>query len=65
MLGRVKRELRTSPIVLLGGEESRLSFSVGVARWRESDDAQGLLRRVDEALYRAKAGSRSSVVLAE
>ena len=65
VLGRVGRELRASPVVLAGGEEVRLTFGAGVARWRKGDDAQGLLRRAAGALYRAKAGSDDAVARAD
>jgi diguanylate cyclase (GGDEF)-like protein len=67
ILGRVDRELRASPLALPNGKEARLSFGAGVARWRDGDDAQGLLRRADGALYRAKAeeGGKNVVVHAD
>ena len=67
VLGRVGRELRASPLALPSGEEVRLSFGAGVARWRDGDDARGLLRRADGALYRAKAeeGGNNVVVRAD
>jgi diguanylate cyclase (GGDEF)-like protein len=38
--------------------------SAGVAAWRPGDDGHALLRRADEALYRAKAAGRDRVELA-
>ncbi len=63
ILGRVDRELRAAPVALEGDEKVRLTFGAGVARWRNGDDAQGLLRRADEALYRAKAEGGKNVVV--
>ena len=65
VLGRVGRELRAAPLTLAGGQVVRLTFSAGVAEWRPGDDARGLIRRADEALYRAKEGGRNAVVHAD
>ena len=62
-LERVGSELREDPMVLPGGERVHLTFSAGVVRWREGDDAQALFRRADEALYRAKAAGEGTVVV--
>ena len=63
LLGRVAAELRAAPLALPGGGEARLTFSGGVGRWKAGDDAQGLFRRADAALYRAKGAGRNRVVV--
>jgi diguanylate cyclase (GGDEF)-like protein len=65
MLKRVEQELRAVPVELAGGEKIRLTFGAGLARWRDGDDAQELLRRADGALYRAKQGGKNVVVRAD
>ena len=52
-------------MVLPGGAEVRLTFSGGVSRWEAGDDAEGLFRRADEALYRAKEAGRDTVLRAD
>lgn len=63
VLERAAEELRLGPPVLPSGEEARLTFSAGVGRWRAGDDVQGLFRKADEALYRAKAAGRNTVIV--
>lgn len=43
----------------------RVTASFGVAAWRPADDGEALLRRADEALYRAKAKGRNRVEAGE
>ncbi|MDT3670267.1 MAG: CHASE domain-containing protein [Aromatoleum sp.] len=46
---------------LLDGYEVRISSSIGIALYPEhADDEDGLLRRADEAMYRAKSEGRNS-----
>jgi diguanylate cyclase (GGDEF)-like protein len=63
VLERAAGKLREAPLVLPSGEEVRLTFSVGVGQWRAGDDVQGLYRKADEALYRAKAVGRNTVIV--
>ena len=63
VLERAAMELREEPPVLPSGEEARLTFSAGVVQWRAGDDAQGLFRKADEALYRAKKAGRNTVIV--
>jgi diguanylate cyclase (GGDEF)-like protein len=46
-------------------QTARITVSAGVAVSRASDCADGILRRADEALYRAKAGGRNRVEASE
>ncbi len=46
------------------GDKVRFTTSVGVARLKPGETVAGLLRRVDESLYRAKKAGRDCVVLA-
>ena len=63
VLERAAGKLREAPLVLPSGEEMGLTFSAGVGQWRAGDDAQGLFRKADEALYRAKAAGRNTVIV--
>ncbi len=65
VLERVGGELGEGPVVLSGGEEVRLTFSGGVSRWKAGEEAQGLFRRADEALYQAKKAGGDSVLYAD
>jgi len=47
--------------VEFGGRVARITASAGVAASRPGDGPDDILRRVDEALYRAKAGGRNRV----
>ncbi len=48
-------------VFLLDGYEVRISSSIGIALYPEhADDEDGLLRRADEAMYRAKSEGRNS-----
>jgi PleD family two-component response regulator len=62
VLERIVEDLRESPVVLPGGEETYLTFSGGACRWRPGDDARGLISRADEALYQAKAEGGNTIV---
>ena len=62
VLERIVEDLRESPVVLPGGEETHLTFSGGACRWRPGDDARGLISRADEALYQAKAEGGNTIV---
>jgi diguanylate cyclase (GGDEF)-like protein len=48
----------------IGGKPVGLTVSIGIAELRAGDDAGELLRRADEALYRAKAEGRNRYVVA-
>lgn len=50
--------------LVVDGEVLRVTVSVGVARAEQHDDVTGLLRRADEALYRAKDAGRDRVRVA-
>lgn len=64
--GRVSDELRHAlavrPLQLEEGV-CTMTVSIGVAALRDGDDAEGLLKRADAAVYRAKADGRNRTVM--
>jgi len=42
-----------------------LTFSAGAAEWRQSESLAQILRRADEAMYRAKRAGKDCVALSE
>jgi diguanylate cyclase (GGDEF)-like protein len=67
-LERIRKAVEARKIEHPGSTTSRyLTISVGVAQRRSGDasDGRDVLHRADEALYKAKAGGRNRVVLAE
>lgn len=55
------RSLVCAEDVVLGELHARISVSAGVAFFRMDDQSDDILRRADEALYRAKARGRNCV----
>lgn len=62
---RLQQFLATAPVLAGSGLEIRTTASFGVAQLIEGEHAEALLRRVDAALYRAKADGKNQVVAAE
>jgi len=57
---RVCQRVRDADIVHAAAPEGRMTVSIGVAAMQAGDDeAEGMLRRADAALYRAKAAGRN------
>ena len=54
---RLRRAVADEPFVGVG----RVTASFGLAAWRPGDSPEDLLKRADEALYRAKDGGRNRV----
>lgn len=57
---RIRQALRLDPIATSVGE-IRISFSAGIAEYRDADSVQQVLARADAALYRAKAKGRDRI----
>ena len=60
IIDRLREDMATSPI-LTAHQSICVTMSAGVAAWREGDTVADLIRRADEALYRAKRGGRNRV----
>ncbi|MBE1237315.1 diguanylate cyclase [Phaeovibrio sulfidiphilus] len=58
---KIRSRIKDSPF-FAGGQEVRVSVSIGVAEYEGEYDVDQVLRRVDEALYRAKLGGRNKVM---
>lgn len=57
------RQVVAETTVRAGGENLAVTVSVGVAEAAAGSPAEGLMKRVDDALYRAKEGGRDRVEL--
>ena len=58
---RIRRRIAAGPIHL-GGANVEVTVSQGLALCHEGDDVQSLLKRADQAMYRAKSAGRNCVV---
>lgn len=61
LLAERVRAATSAEEVEFGGRAARITASAGVAASRPGDGPDDILRRVDEALYRAKAGGRDRI----
>jgi diguanylate cyclase len=63
----LNRLLRRSQATSLPHEERPITvaFSAGLALWQPNEAAEEILQRADQAMYRAKAGGRGQVMVAE
>jgi two-component system, cell cycle response regulator len=60
---RLRRTIASEPFALQRGERAtNVTISVGIAALGSGDDAPKVLKRADEALYRAKRAGRNRVV---
>lgn len=62
---RLRDRLSARSVPTPSGEPLRVTFSAGVIEWRADLDEATLLRRLDDALYAAKAAGRDRVVRAD
>lgn len=61
IIERVRKEVANSPININETDTVNITASFGVAGYRPGDTQENLLKRADEALYRAKQGGRNRV----
>jgi diguanylate cyclase (GGDEF)-like protein len=58
---RVRARVETTPIEIENGAQFNVTISIGIGTYRTGDTVSQLLRRADEALYRAKRLGRNCV----
>lgn len=63
-IARIKRYL-TKKFFLHGNNRLLITFSAGVAQYQPGESQESLLKRADEALYRAKSNGKNQIVAAE
>jgi diguanylate cyclase len=63
VLSRLQQLMKKSPIKI-GDKEVNTTFSAGVAFLKPEENGHAVLRRADEALYRAKKEGRDRIVIA-
>jgi diguanylate cyclase len=61
---RLQREL-TKRIFMYNNEKLLITFSAGVALRKQGEDQTALIKRADEALYKAKRAGKNRVIAAE
>jgi len=62
---RIRSAIERHPCTLGPGLSLSVTVSIGVAERRQQEPLDGLIRRADEALYRAKQGGRNRVECAD
>jgi diguanylate cyclase (GGDEF)-like protein len=58
---RIRLRINSEPIHA-GGQEMQLTISQGLALCHQGDDTQSILRRSDQAMYKAKQAGRNCIV---
>ncbi|HJV75031.1 MAG TPA: GGDEF domain-containing protein [Noviherbaspirillum sp.] len=61
---RIQREL-TKQIFMHENKRLLITFSSGVALWKENEDQATMIARADEALYKAKKAGKNRVIAAD
>jgi two-component system cell cycle response regulator len=62
---RLRRQIAAEPFLVTKGlNKLDVTISVGIAMRQETDEPDAILKRADEALYRAKRDGRNRVVMA-
>jgi two-component system cell cycle response regulator len=62
---RLRAIIAAEPFDLGGGERMKVTVSIGVAQALREEEPESLMRRADQALYRAKADGRNRVEAAD
>lgn len=61
---RLCKRIASLPIAIGDGKTISVTISIGVAMLEHNEDSRSLIKRADEALYRAKHGGRNRVEVA-
>lgn len=61
VLGRLQQLMKKSPL-MFEGKPINTTFSAGVAGMGQDENGHALLRRADEALYKAKSSGRDKII---
>ena len=59
------RHVISTLIFALDGDRLAVTVSIGVAQWHSHETIESVIQRADQALYKAKAGGRNCIALAE
>ncbi len=62
---RIRQACQDTTVTAPTGDEIRLSTSVGVTEYESGEEAEAMLTRVDDSLYRAKELGRNRVVFSQ
>jgi diguanylate cyclase len=63
-MARLQERVAKSPL-RLQDKAIAMTFSAGLAQFRDDENGHALLRRADEALYAAKEAGRNCIKVAE
>jgi diguanylate cyclase (GGDEF)-like protein len=64
-LDRLRVSIGKTPMQIAQGAAIQVTVSCGVAQWRAGGSLDDLVKRADDALYRAKNGGRNRVIAAD
>jgi diguanylate cyclase (GGDEF)-like protein/PAS domain S-box-containing protein len=60
---RIRAEIEREAFSLSSGRYVNMTVSIGVAQYKQEEDAEGFVRRVDQALYQAKKDGKNQVCI--
>jgi diguanylate cyclase len=63
-MNRLLRTAQSTPLAH-ASKQITVAFSAGLARWQAEEAAEAIIKRADQAMYRAKSAGRGMVMVAE